>query len=44
MKTLRKVLICLHCIFVPPENVLPCKAMLVRYQLLYATPSKHNVS
>jgi len=29
----RKVHICLHLIFYPPDNVLLCKAMLVRYQL-----------
>jgi len=30
MKTSQKVHVCLHCIFIRAENVLPCKAMLVR--------------
>jgi len=38
MKTPRKVHICLHWFFYlyPPDNVLLCKAMLVRYQLFIA--------
>jgi len=34
MKPSRKAHIYLHSYFHPPENVLLCKAMLVRYQLV----------
>jgi len=34
VKTSRKDHICLHCILYAPENVLPCKETLIRYQLV----------
>jgi len=33
MKTSIKLRICWHWFLYPPDNVLPCKTMLVRYQL-----------
>jgi len=33
-KQKNQVYICLHCIFIPPANVLPCKTMPECYQLV----------